>query len=178
MKNNNKGYGKFEVLTMIVVLMVIGAFLAYSILGNSEPQKFATMRKDAKNFAKTVVNNLSAAENAKDAYTLGSVVDEGLMNEIDNPFGDDSCNIFESKVELPGSDRYVTLRCGEYLIDHVNVKSGKYDIYKVTDWKEKATDGDSQSKTLYNCQETNGLLFEEYMDEIGLIYSLQNILKQ
>ena len=56
MKNNN-GFGKFEVLTIIVVLLGIGAFVAYRFLGGTPIKKIGTMRDSASTFVKTVVVN-------------------------------------------------------------------------------------------------------------------------
>lgn len=168
---NNLGYGKFEVLTIIVVLMIIGAFLAYTILGNSEPQKYSAMRKDGNNFGKVVINNLNDGD--RKVFTLAEVIDEGLIQDVVNPFGEGNCDIYESRVEMSGNSRILTFRCGDYIISNGDIKSGKYDIYKVSKWKDEATNEKSVSAVVYNCQEEDGLLFDDYLEADSFVYGLR-----
>jgi len=173
MKNNNLGYGKFEVLTVIVVLLGIGAFLGYTILGigNNDSSKFKTMRKDADSFARTVINNLNDGD--REVFTLAEVIDEGLFTDVINPFGEGNCDIFESRVEMPGTSRLLTFKCGDYIINDGDIKAGKYDIYKVSNWKETATDENSISAEVYNCKEGEKLLFEDYLEADSFVYALR-----
>ena len=175
MKNNvrnNLGYGKFEVLTIIVVLMIIGAFLAYTIMGNSESQKFSAMRKDASSFSDTVINNFGDGE--KEVYTLAEIIDEGLMRSVKNPFGEDNCSIYESRIEVIENTKYLTFKCGNYIINKAVVREKDFDIYKVTKWNETATDENSQSAEVYNCTESDGkLLFDDYLEAASFIYAMR-----
>ena len=54
-------------------------------------------------------------------------------------------------------ERYVTLKCGEYIIYEQNVNSDEYDIYKVSDWQEDIDDIEFiQSTKLYNYKNSDG----------------------
>ena len=43
-------------------------------------------------------------------------------------------------MRISDSERYVTLRCGNYLIDSQRVSSSNYKVYKVSDWQEEIGD--------------------------------------
>lgn len=170
---NNLGYGKFEIIVIIIVLLFIGAFLAYTILSSvDEPQRFSIMRKDAYVFAEVVITNLEDTE--KETITLAEAVDEGLIGNVQNPFDKGQCSIYESKIEILNNSKYLTFKCGDYIINKVDIKEKKYDIYKVTKWHEKATDKNSKSEKVYNCNGTDGkLLFDDYLDANSFIYALR-----
>ena len=51
---NNKGFGKFEVLTVFVLVIAIFAFLMHSVLGGATGQKISTMKDSAISFSKIV----------------------------------------------------------------------------------------------------------------------------
>ena len=172
---NNKGYGKFEVLTVIVLLMGIGSFLAYIILGNSDSQDFGAMRKDASSFSKTVVNNLNSFEKIKNVYYLGEIIDDGLMQTIKNPFGSGDCDVYESKIDVDGQMKYLTFKCGDYVINKVNTRDNKYDIYKVGVWTEEAVEGESQMLNGFNCDENGKMVFDNYMEEGAFLIALSKL---
>ena len=50
---NNKGFGKIEIMTVIVMLLVVFAFLFYLILNGTGNQKFETMKENGLSFSKT-----------------------------------------------------------------------------------------------------------------------------
>lgn len=169
---NNLGYGKFEVIIIIVVLLFIGAFLAYTILDSSQPQRFSVMRKDAYSFAEVVIINLDDSE--KESVTLAEAVDEGLIGHVKNPFAEGECDMYESKIEISKDSKYLTFKCGDYIINKANIRENKYDIYKVTKWHEDATDKNSKSEKVYNCTGDDGkLLFDDYLDANSFIYALR-----
>ena len=53
---NNKGFAKFEVITIVLILLVVFAFLFYMILNGASGQKFTTMKENANSFSKAVIN--------------------------------------------------------------------------------------------------------------------------
>ena len=167
----NKGFGKFEVLTMIVLLMAIVAYILWYFLNGSDSQKFNTMKKNAVNFSKTVSTNINSFHNTETVY-LGEAINEGLLGSIKSPFSGSDCSIGESKVEIDDNDLpKVTLRCDKYLIDGVRF-SGDYNdvpIYKVGKWQDVKIEGEVETKTLYNCIDGNQEKYPEYYEELYFV---------
>ena len=172
MINNNKGFIKFEVLTIFVLAICALAYGLYFILGSTGKQKYDTFKDSAITFVKTVSTNSNTFHNSETIY-LNEVVDEKLLkNSIKNPFGAGYCDETESKVEFIDSKFYVSLKCGKYLIDQASTNDKKtMDIYTVSEWSDKKLSGENtESKTLYNCKDANGKeLFDNYTDELYMI---------
>ncbi len=167
---NNKGFGKFEVLTVMVICLIIFCVLFYTILGASPTRKMKTMQEDAISFTKTATTNNNSFHNTETFY-LKEVIDEKLMEEINNPFGKGSCSSEESKIEIEEDGFvYTTLKCGEYLIDHAIVTDGKdVPIYKVGAWQEEKIPG-GEEKTFYYCVKDGKVLYPAYYEELYLVY--------
>lgn len=166
---NNKGFGKFEVLTMIVIILLIGAYLMYSSLGGISSQKLKTMKNSAIKFSDAVNTNISSFHNTETIY-LGEVIDEGLLSKIKSPFSSGNCDETESKVEIIGGLPYVTLKCDNYLLDKIKPdNSDSVLIYKVGEWSTKKPGGDSEEKTLYNCSISGKDMFDHYKEELYMV---------
>ena len=106
---NNKGFIKFEVLTIFV--LAIGAVAAglYFILGSTNRQKYDTFKDNAISFGKIVSTNSNTFHNTEHVY-LDEVLDEKLLkNNIKNPFEAGYCDVGESKVVFENGKPYVTL---------------------------------------------------------------------
>lgn len=171
--NKNKGFGKFEVLTMIVLLLGISAFLMYTILGGANSQKLSSLKDNALNFGKTVATNFASFLNTNNVY-LNDVISEGLLKNIKSPFSSGYCDERESKVEIIDGKAYATLKCDEYIIEKYNsTGSGDVNIYKVGKWSEKESGKNLEKKTLYNCKLNGKNMFDEYLEE-GYMVSLIN----
>lgn len=169
MISRKKGFGKFEVLTMIVVLLAIFAYLMCLLLGGVSKQKIDTMKDNAISFAKTAATNFESFHNFEVVY-LNEVVEEGLLKNIKNPFDSGYCDQTESKVELRNGQPYVTLKCGEYLIDEERTNSkADMKVYAVGEWSAKKTGKDIQEKQLYNCIEGEKELYSEYKEELQMV---------
>ena len=172
---NNKGFGKFEVLTIIVLLLCIFAYLAYHFLGGVSVKKLSTMKDSASSMAKAVIVNKETFHNPKKVY-LAEILDEQLMKEIKNPAGEGNCSHSESFVELGEHNNYVTLQCGAYLLDHVDVNEIKEaPFYQVGEWTTKKTNDDDQERVLYNCKENGKDLFMESYDDLYFVYQVNRM---
>lgn len=166
----NKGFGRFEVLTMIVLFIAIVAYILWYFISGSNGQKLNTMKKNAVNFSKTVSTNINSFHNTETVY-LGEAVTEGLISAIKSPFSAKECSLSESKVEMENDMPAVTLRCDNYLIEKVRF-SGNYNdvpIYKVSEWKTEAPKGDYEEKTLYNCLDGGVEKYPEYYEELYFV---------
>ena len=168
---NNKGFGKFEVITMIVVLLVVFAFVFYLVLQGANKQRFETMKDNALTFSKTVATN-TASFHYGDVVYLDEVVDNGLSNKIPNPIGGGGCDGTQSRINTIDGRTYTTLRCGKYLIDQADFSDKeKVAIYEVSDWQEKKIDGeDVQERELYNCEIDGKNVFDQYYEDLYFVY--------
>jgi len=166
---NNKGFGKFEVLTMIVIILVIGAFLMNSSLGGASKQKIKTMKNSAIKFSDAVNTNISSFHNTETIY-LSEVIDEGLLKKIKSPFSSGNCDESESKVEIIEGLPYVTLKCDNYLLDKIKPDNGDdVQVYEVGEWSTKKPSGESEEKSLYNCSISGKEMFDNYKEELYMV---------
>lgn len=170
---NNKGLGKFETLTLVVVLMAIAAFLLYSVLGAAGSKDYSKFRTDAVNFNKSVFSNLDTFKNP-DFVTLAEVVSYNLVDDFKSPFSKEKCDKAESFVVSEGSSRYVTLKCDEYLIDNVLANDlDKAQVFKVGEWQEEPiNEPNVQTAELYNCDSNGELLLDKYAVGSYLVFQV------
>ncbi|MBQ9018888.1 MAG: hypothetical protein IJ097_01075 [Bacilli bacterium] len=169
----NKGFGKFEVLTMIVLLMAIIAYILWYFLAGSDSQKFNTMKKNAINFSKVVSTNNNSFHNTEHVY-LGEVITEGLIPNVKSPFSGKDCSVSDSKVDFDNDLPLVTLQCDNYLIDAVRF-SGDYNnvpIYKVGKWQTEKPKKNYEEKVLYNCMDGTKEKYPEYYEELYFVFRI------
>ena len=129
---NNKGFMRFEVLTMIFIGVVAFCGAAFFILKGANGQKINTMSSNGLRLSEVVVANLDSFKNLNTVY-LDEVIKEELMDNIKNPFGGGNCDETASRVDIVSGAPYTTLKCGDYLIDNQNIKDVKeVKLYKVS----------------------------------------------
>ena len=107
---SNKGFGKYEVLTVIVLLLIVFCILSMNMFGGVSKQKIETMKNSAVNFSSSVTTNISSFHNTGKVY-LQEVIDEKLIRDIKSPVGGGKCSSSESYVELIDGSPFVTLKC-------------------------------------------------------------------
>lgn len=166
---------KYQLLTVIVLLLIIGSVLMCNILDGTSSEKLSVFRYSATSFSTAVSVNMDAFENAGVVY-LDEVIDKDLMDSIKSPFSSNNCDINESKVEFDSGNKYVTLKCDDYLIDHVS--SGEINntaIYEVGKWSEDTSSKTSQNRKLYNCSRDGKLIFDQYYEEDYFVYKLNTL---
>ena len=164
----NRGIGKFEGLTLIVLIMVISAYLLWYILGGVNSQKYTTMKKKAISFGKTVSINDSSFHNTEYVY-LKEVMDEGLISNMKSPFSNKDCSMSESKVVYRNDLPKVTLKCDNYVIDNLGISDNDYSVYKVGDWGLEIPKDNYEEKVLYNCIENGKEKYPEYYEELYFV---------
>ena len=175
---NNYGFGKFEGLTIIVLLLGVVAFFMYTTLEGVSPKKLEKFKEIPVSFNKAVYTNLDSYQNSNLVY-LQEVIDQGYLKNVKSPFSDGYCDYLESKVEtVQLSERYVTLKCDNFLISKVrstNLKSAV--IYEVSDWSLERPEGDTVDEAvLYNCQSADGsTIFPNYLEEGAFLYSYNKL---
>ena len=164
---NSKGFGRFEILTVFVLMLALGAYLCWSALGGSSKQKFSTMENSANSFLNTVKANADSF-GSFDVVYLDEVIKEGFLDKIKSPFSSNNCSVSESKVKL-GSNPTVTLKCDNYLIEDENFIN-KVKIYKVGKWDDKELSKSYEKVTLYNYLVNGKEKYNEYYEDEYFIY--------
>ena len=168
---NSQGFAKYELLTIICLILSITCILMGCILKGASNQKINMMKKDALSFMKTVTTNINSFHNTDVVY-LSEVVDEELLPKegIKSPFSKKSCNITESKVEIVNGKSFVTLRCDSYLIEKTHIIDfNSIEVFKVNDWQEEKDMPNVQSKTLYNCIIKGKEVYDNYYEELYFV---------
>ncbi len=177
MKNNN-GFGKFEGLTILVLILGVTAFFMYTILGGVSEKKLQKFRTNIVPFNKAVYTNIDSFKNPNIVY-LDEVIDLGFIKKIKSPFSSGMCDSAESKVEtLKLSDRYVTLKCDQFLIYKEKANnSNNVKIYEVSEWSLEKPEGEIvDEEVLYNCQKSDGtLVFPNYREEYYFLYAYNKL---
>ena len=167
---NNKGFMRFEVLTMIFIGVVAFCGAAFFILKGANGQKINTMSSNGLRLSEVVVANLDSFKNLNTVY-LDEVIKEELMDNIKNPFGGGNCDETASRVDIVSGAPYTTLKCGDYLIDNQNIKDVKeVKLYKVSKWQtEKLTGENVEEKVFYNCEKNGKNVYDDYLEEGYLV---------
>lgn len=167
---NNKGFGKFEIMTVIVLLLVVFAGGAYMLLNGTKGQKISTMKENAWSFSKVVATNIASFHYSNTVY-LGEAIDEGFFQNIKNPFGGGNCDVAESRIDTIDGKPYATLKCGSYLIDQSSFEDkDNVSIYEVSEWKDKKDEEDAEERTFYNCLDGDKEVFDQYYEELYFVY--------
>ena len=60
---NNKGFGRYEILTVIVLMLIIFCILSVVMFGGISKQKIETMKKNAITFNSAVTTNIASFHN-------------------------------------------------------------------------------------------------------------------
>ncbi len=168
-RKNNQGFSSIEFLTVIVLATVmIGIVLGIASHIAFEEQ-FKVMRYDAKLFSFNQ-GAYSLSSNDEVIY-LKTLIEHGLSSQIQNPFGGSEkyCDIYESKIVRTEEKKFITFKCGDYLIDEEYDGDANFTIYRVSNWQTEPLKGSLhqsvESMTGYNYQEDGKEVFESYYPE-------------
>ena len=172
---NNKGFLRYEVVTILLICIIAFCGGAFFIVKNVNNQKISTMSSNGLKLSEVVVANISSFKNLNMVY-LEEVINEELLNNIKNPFGGGNCDATESKVDIIDGKPYTTLRCGSYLIDKENIRDvEKTHIYKISEWSSSKIDGENiEEKVFYNCKKDGKNLYENFLEEGFLVAKINN----
>lgn len=169
MRNNEK---KIEKKLWIIIVLILCMILGFIFFKSLSKIKLQIMKKDAIYFSRVVSMNLSTFHSSENVY-LGEVIDEKLIKRIKNPLGEGYCSSSESSVEVVDNKYYVTLKCGEFLIEKVDFSEEKdVTIYSLSDWKDIKTEESNENQVLYNCQKDGKEVFKEYYESPYFIYQI------
>ena len=163
---NNRAFAKFEVLTIIVLLLVIVTILMLTILNSLKNQRINAMISSARQFSNSVI--VDNIENS--TYYLRDAINDELFDNIRSPFSSGNCDVDESKVDYVNSQKYVTFKCDNYLIYNEEADNKEYKVYKVSEWLNSKNSDDYENRIGYNCKKGKNLLFDSYYDEKSFLY--------
>ena len=170
-KKNKGAFIASELITIIVVCLVLFAIISIIIYQSSNSEKFHIMKYNASNLATSFTGyGLNNIDN--DTAYLKELIDNGVHTEIKSPFnGASKCSSIDSYVKSVDSKKYVTLKCGSYLIDNQYVGEKEYKIYKISDWSlEKPDSKNIEERKKYNIEEKGSEVYSDYYDEDLFIY--------
>lgn len=167
---SNKGFMRFEVITILLIIIVAFCGGAFFILKGADSQKINTMGSNGLRLSEVVVTNIDSFKNLNIVY-LEEVIHEEFLDYIKNPFSGGNCDVTESHVDMIDGHPYTTLKCGNYLIDKEKIQDvNDVTIYKVSDWSSKKIKGDNvEKKTFYNCKKDGKVLYDGYLEEGYLV---------
>ena len=169
-KKNKKGFGAYEMLTVCVMLLIIVVVSLAYVFKTDYNEKYKVMQYNARMLGLSVAN-LALSNEMKEVYYLDELIDEGVYSEIKNPFqGPKYCDTMESKVEILDNKKYVTLKCGNYLIAKEDFLLKKYKIYQVSDWSTKKRKQDNENRKFYNYMEKQQEAFSSYLEHDCFLY--------
>lgn len=172
-KNNKRGFITNDLITIIVVCLVLFTVIATMAYQSTNGEKYRIMKYSAYNMGTSIAHYKTENE-TQEAIYLQELIDNGVYSSVKNPFNSaDECSPTESYVRDVNSKKYVTLKCGSYLIDDQYIGDEKYTIYKVGPWHEgiKGRE-DIQTKAKYNLLEDGKEVYPEYLDESLFIYTV------
>ncbi len=178
MIRNNKGFGSREILTVSVVCLVLAAILLTMSIKTSNKEKYKVMEYNARMFGLSATTY--QMENNNQAVYMIELLDNELFARVKNPFGGEKyCNVFESFVEYQDEKKYVTLRCGAYLIDHQHIADEKYNIYKVSDWSLQQSEKNAETMIAYNYKIDNDKDgFDTIYNDVMFLYAFNKKMGQ
>lgn len=169
MIRNNKGFGSKEILTVSTVCLILAAVLLTLSIQTSYGEKYKVMEYNARVFGLSATTY--QMENNNDTVYMVELLDNGLFSRVKNPFGGDKyCNGYESRVDYENGKKYVTLRCGNYLIDHQYIAEDEYQVYKVGSWTDTKPKAKYQQMTAYNYKDGKNDGFEDHYNEAMFLY--------
>ena len=170
---NNKGFAKYEVVTVLVLILAVGSYLMYVFLGGTPKTKMKVFKSDALRLSDTVATNIASFHNTGIVF-LQEVYDEKLISTIKNPLGFGNCDETESKVEIIDGKPVVWLKCGNYLFHSTNISNDSDNkMYSLSDWSTEKKSG-YKAKEMYNCTKDGKELFPKYYDEAYFVSRINN----
>ncbi len=167
---NNKGFAKFEVLTVLVLIVVVISILLSAILKIANNQKLNLMVTDAKNFSNNVI-----LESDNSVYYLRDAIKDELYDNIKSPFSSNNCDVDESKIEIRNNRKYVTLKCDEYLIYDEESSNDTFNIYTVSDWLSSKNSDKYQKMVRYNCEKNGKNVLDSYYEENSFLNHINEV---
>jgi hypothetical protein len=165
-KLNNSGLGKKEMMLVLLIIFAGLAFGLYKILGNNTITQMANFKRLATSFVDEAVRLRDTEALYENEVYLYDTIELNYIEEVPSPFEkSETCDLYESKIEIVDRQRYITFKCSDYYIYNQKTTEN-YIVYKVSEWTDKKLTGDNvQTATFYNYM-VNGIeVLEDYYIE-------------
>jgi len=163
---NNRGLVVPELMAILAFIAIILAVGSYFAFKGGDSRKYDVFIQHARDFSSKVASYRNEYIKYYDEIYLYDLVSDNYIQPFKNPFrGGGNCDLYESKVvtKLNG-ERYVTLKCGDYLIDSQKASDNSYKVYKVSNWKETMGNAEMmESSKLYNYEKDGKLVLKDYV---------------
>ena len=163
---DNRGIAAVGLATLLVCLTIVLGVASYMILKHSDERKYEVFAQNARNFATKVASYRDGRIKYYKEIYLIDIVSDNYIKPYKNPFnGGGNCDLYESNViTVSGSERYVTLKCGDYIIENQRVSSNNYKVYKISPWQTTIPNSlEMESIKLYNYQKNGKVVLDEYV---------------
>ena len=166
---NNKGFGKKEIMFVLVFMLVIMA-IYFTVLngkiGGADTKAMKALADNFYNDATIYKDEYPTDDDVYYAYDLATS-DKGY-SYMDPNNKDETCDYFESFVKIR-SQNELQLKCGKYVVEWK--KNEKYRVYEVGEWTTEEVTGDGIM--LYNYKLDGKLQLEKPVVERAFTQKLQ-----
>ena len=172
-REKEKGFSAAELLGVALVVLIVAAIFLVIALQTGYDEKYKTFQSSATQFGVNATG--FQFQDTKDEIFLKELIDKEAISPIQNPFNNPKfCDTANSKVRFDsnGVDKYVTLKCGDYLIYEQSVSDKKFTIYKTSEWRENKKHDDDEEKVLYNYKKDGKDGFDEFYEANMFLYAL------
>lgn len=167
---NKRGFGTYEVLTVSVMCLIIMVVILSVTFKSNDHEKYKVMISNARTFGSSI-NSFDEGFSKSHEYSLRELVDKGMISKLKNPFvGDKYCDMYESRIAIVNDKKYVTLRCGEYIIFNQYIGDHEFKVYKISAWSNEQHSAKDISKIGYNYTVNGKKIYDEYYSENSFIY--------
>lgn len=162
-KLDNKGFSKFELMTMLGLLAIL--FAVGSNLAVGTGVNYKGFKNLAQSFFSSVSMYRDRYPKGNNKYYLYELIEKGYSNQLKNPANaSEECDIYSSYVEEPPEKpRRVNLVCGNFIL--VGELNGQYKVYEVTEWSDVPDASYNDNGVLYNYKKEGKLMLNEYVGE-------------
>lgn len=165
-KLNNRGIGKKEMMLVLLILLAGMAFGLYKVIGNNEITQLANFKRLAATFIDEAGRLRDNEIHYEERVYLYDAIELGYLDELKSPFNhQETCDKYESKIEMMDRRVYITFKCGEYYIFDQQTTED-YTVFKVSEWTEEKLTGENvQAINFYNYTINDEEMLDKYYIE-------------
>lgn len=165
----NKGFGLREFIACLVLVLIVIVIIFKTFFNSNSSLPIKNFRNHAKTF---VINGTSLRDSDpkyENVVYLKDAVDNAFMEHVPNPWNkSEYCDETESKLVTINNRRFVTFKCGDYLIYNQNAEkeASEFIVYKVSSWQvDKMVGSNVQKETFYNVEVNGKPLYDQFYNE-------------
>ena len=163
---NNKGMGKKEMMLVLLILLAGITYGLYKIIGNNAITQMANFKRLAATFIDEAGRLRDNEIHYEERVYLYDTIELDYLDELKNPFNhQETCDKYESKIEMADNKVYITFKCGEYYIFDQQTTE-EYTVYKVSEWTDQKLTGENvQTANFYNYTVNDVEILDKYYIE-------------